>query len=62
VVSATELPVWLTKYDLKRLDMYSSQLADFHLIMDLMPALSRLYFLDKLGDTHLSAVQAVSFW
>jgi len=53
--------VYLTKYDVKRLEMYSNNLVDYHLIMDLVPALARLYFLNHMGDTHLSAVQSVSF-
>ncbi|KAJ8895005.1 hypothetical protein PR048_000314 [Dryococelus australis] len=32
---------------------------EFTLLMDLMPALARLYFLNLMGDMHLSAVQAV---
>jgi N-acetyltransferase 10 len=55
-----ELDVYLTKYDVKRLEMYSKNLVDYHLIMDLIPSLARLYFLNHMGDTHLSAVQSVS--
>jgi len=60
VLSKTELDAYLTKYDLKRLEMYSKNLVDYHLIMDLIPALARLYFLNRMGDAHLSAVQSVS--
>jgi len=60
VLSKTELDAYLTKYDLKRLEMYSKNLVDYHLIMDLIPALAHLYFLNHMGDTHLSAVQSVS--
>jgi N-acetyltransferase 10 len=59
VLSKMELDVYLTKYDLKRLEMYSKNLVDYHLIMDLIPSLARLYFLSHMGDTHLSAVQSV---
>jgi len=34
-------------------------MADYHLIMDLLPTLSKLYFQSKIGDTHFSAVQKV---
>jgi tRNA(Met) C34 N-acetyltransferase TmcA len=61
VLSKLELDVYLTKYDVKRLEMYSNNLVDYHLIMDLVPALARLYFLNHMGDTHLSAVQSVSY-
>lgn len=50
----------ISNYDLKRLEMYSNNLVDYHLVVDLMPALARMYFLHEMGDTHLSAVQAVS--
>ncbi|XP_076302455.1 RNA cytidine acetyltransferase l(1)G0020 [Lasioglossum baleicum] len=52
------LDVHFTSYDLKRLAMYSNNMADYHLIMDLLPPLARLYFLNMMGDTHLSAVQS----
>ncbi|XP_075234624.1 RNA cytidine acetyltransferase l(1)G0020 [Lycorma delicatula] len=53
-----ELDVLLTKYDLKRLEMYSNNLVDYHLIMDLLPPLARIFFLNQMGDTHLSPVQS----
>ncbi|KZC10103.1 N-acetyltransferase 10 [Dufourea novaeangliae] len=52
------LDVHFTSYDLKRLSMYSNNMADYHLVMDLLPPLARLYFLNMMGDTHLSAVQS----
>ncbi|XP_034241664.1 RNA cytidine acetyltransferase [Thrips palmi] len=58
LISSEELEVFLTKYDLKRLEMYTNQLVDYHLIMDLLPPLARFYFLNHLGDMSLSAVQA----
>lgn len=58
VLSKLELDLLLTKYDIKRLEMYCNNLVDYHLIMDLLPALARIYFLNQMGDTHLSAVQA----
>lgn len=62
VLSSEELGVLMTKYDLKRLEMYTNQLVDYHLIMDLLPPLARFYFLNHLGDMNLSAVQAVSIF
>ncbi|PNF34804.1 RNA cytidine acetyltransferase [Cryptotermes secundus] len=58
VLSKMELDVYLTKYDIKRLEMYSNNLVDYHLVMDLVPALARLYFLSCMGDTCFSAVQS----
>ncbi|XP_031340043.1 RNA cytidine acetyltransferase isoform X2 [Photinus pyralis] len=57
-LSKPELDAHLTNYDIKRLEMYSNNLVDYHLIVDLMPALARLYFLNKMGDTQISAVQS----
>ncbi|KAG5892783.1 hypothetical protein JTB14_032659 [Gonioctena quinquepunctata] len=53
-----QLDIHLTNYDIKRLEMYSNNLVDYHLIMDLMPTLGRLHFLNQLGDMHMSAVQS----
>ncbi|XP_062097838.1 RNA cytidine acetyltransferase 1-like [Humulus lupulus] len=47
----------LSPYDLKRLDAYTSNLADYHMILDLVPKLTRLYFHEKL-PVSLSAAQA----
>ncbi|RZF38829.1 hypothetical protein LSTR_LSTR000532 [Laodelphax striatellus] len=58
VLKKQELDIHLTKYDLKRLEMYSNNLVDYHLIMDLVPTLARIFFLNQMGDTHLSAVQS----
>ncbi len=44
---------------MKRLELYTQNLVDYHLIMDLLPAIARLYFLGRC-DTHLSPAQAVS--
>ncbi|XP_003693902.1 RNA cytidine acetyltransferase [Apis florea] len=52
------LDIYFTSYDLKRLSMYSNNMADYHLIMDLLPSLARLYFLNMIDDIHLSAVQS----
>uniref|UniRef100_A0A7N6A3A4 RNA cytidine acetyltransferase n=1 Tax=Anabas testudineus TaxID=64144 RepID=A0A7N6A3A4_ANATE len=44
-------------YDLKRLELYSRSMVDYHLIMDLVPAVARMFFLNQLGDVSLSAAQ-----
>lgn len=56
-----ELEALFLPYDLKRLEMYSRNMVDYHLIMDLIPAVSRMYFLNQLGDLALSAAQSVSY-
>lgn len=55
----TELDFHLSAYDIFRLEKYCNNMADYHLIMDLLPTLSKLYFQNKLGDTHFTAVQKV---
>ncbi|KAL9393653.1 hypothetical protein Peur_012938 [Populus x canadensis] len=47
----------LSPYDLERLKVYTGNLADFHLILDIVPILARLYFRGKLPVT-LSYVSA----
>lgn len=56
--SATELACFFTPYDLKRLDSYSSNLVDYHVVLDLVPRLSTLYFTRKLSGVSLSPVQS----
>ncbi|XP_026678334.1 RNA cytidine acetyltransferase [Diaphorina citri] len=57
LLSRSELNAHLTSYDIKRLEMYCNNLTDYHLIVDMLPTIARLYFLNKLGDTHLSPLQ-----
>jgi len=56
IMGRSELDYILTSYDLKRLELYSKNMVDYHLIMDLLPEVSKLYFLSRLDFT-LSAVQ-----
>ena len=44
---------------MKRLEMYSNKLVDYHLIMDMLPQLARIYFCGKMPDVKLSLVQQV---
>uniref|UniRef100_A0A2K6DK79 RNA cytidine acetyltransferase n=1 Tax=Macaca nemestrina TaxID=9545 RepID=A0A2K6DK79_MACNE len=57
-LSREELEALFLPYDLKRLEMYSRNMVDYHLIMDMIPAISRIYFLNQLGDLALSAAQS----
>jgi len=47
----------LTTYDIQRLELYASNMCDYHLIMDLLPTLAKLTFTDAL-DMHVSLVQS----
>lgn len=46
-----------SSYDVKRLESYSRNLVDFHVILDLLPSVARLYFTERL-PLSLSAGQA----
>jgi len=52
--SAGEL---FTPYDLKRLQAYSSNLVDHHLVLDLVPSLAHAFFAERL-PANLSYIQA----
>ncbi|KXJ05728.1 N-acetyltransferase 10 [Exaiptasia diaphana] len=56
-ITKSELEYSVTKYDIKRLDLYSRNMVDHHLITDLLPEVARLFFMDKL-DFSLSAIQS----
>merc|ERR1712037_445930 len=56
-LSPSLLTAHLTPYDVKRLELYSNNMADHHLITDLLPAIARLVLTKQLGNLHLSAVQ-----
>ena len=54
------LSLMITPYDMKRLEQYGNNMADYHLVMDLMPNLAKLHFLyqvEGMGRCHLSALQ-----
>ncbi|KAM9302263.1 RNA cytidine acetyltransferase [Gastrophryne carolinensis] len=58
LITRSELDASFTPYDLKRLEMYSQNMVDYHLIMDLIPSIARLFFLQRLGSINLSAAQS----
>ncbi|KAG8215554.1 GNAT acetyltransferase 2-domain-containing protein [Butyriboletus roseoflavus] len=59
VITSSELSFFVTPFDLKRLDSYANNMVDYHVILDLLPHVSSLYFDKRLGDdVNLSAVQA----
>ena len=43
-------------YDLRRLESYTRNLVDYHLILDLVPALARLFYLNRLS-VQLTVIQ-----
>ena len=57
-LSEGELSKVITPFDLRRLELFCNNMADYHLVMDLMPTLARLYFLNQLcQDARVSAMQ-----
>ncbi|UXI20139.1 box C/D snoRNA protein 1 [Sarcoptes scabiei] len=58
ILAKNDLLFHLSVYDIKRLELYAQNLVDYHLIVDLLPIVSRLYFLDQFGPNfHMSYVQ-----
>ncbi|KAI9828930.1 MAG: hypothetical protein M1826_005853 [Phylliscum demangeonii] len=57
--TAADLAALLTAYDLKRLDSYAHNMLDYHVILDLVPAIATLYFSGRIkAGIRLSGVQA----
>ena len=56
----TRLSAMFSPFDLKRLDSYASNMLDYHVILDLVPALANLYFTSpsNLIEVSLSGVQS----
>ena len=48
-LTASNLDLFLTPFDLNRLKKYTENLVDYHMIIDLIPSLARLYFLGHLN-------------
>jgi N-acetyltransferase 10 len=56
----SDLDTVITIHDVKRLEAYSKSLLDYHVIIDLIPTLAKLYFLNKLGSQFsISPAQAL---
>ncbi|KAI8086330.1 GNAT acetyltransferase 2-domain-containing protein [Halteromyces radiatus] len=54
-----QLDLFFSPYDLKRLESYANNMLDYHVIIDLVPAIAELYFRGVLPkDTTLSGVQS----
>ncbi|KAJ3166062.1 hypothetical protein HDU88_003607 [Geranomyces variabilis] len=49
--SPAEIAKLFTPYDLKRLESYTHNMLDYHVIMDLVPTLARAYFLSRMHQT-----------
>lgn len=57
-LTKAQLDEIFSPFDLKRLDSYANNLLDYHVIVDLLPMLSLLYFSGRMSDSvSLSSVQ-----
>ncbi|EGD74543.1 hypothetical protein PTSG_05907 [Salpingoeca rosetta] len=59
LLTVDELMTHFTPHDLKRLQAYVNQMADFHIILDLVPRAARLFFTQKLPVRISPAQQAI---
>jgi len=58
-LTATELAILLSPFDIKRLESYANNMLDYHVIVDLLPTIASLYFGLRLGpEVKLTAVQS----
>ncbi|KAI8643746.1 GNAT acetyltransferase 2-domain-containing protein [Parasitella parasitica] len=58
-LNKNSLSLFFTPYDLKRLDSYSNNMLDYHVIIDMIPTIAELYFRGEMpADIKLSGVQS----
>lgn len=57
-LSRSSLDADLSPFDLKRLELYANNLLDYHVILDMMPLVAKLYFSKRASAVSLSSVQA----
>lgn len=56
-----EVECYISGHDLRRLEKYSKNIVDRHLVTDIVPAVAMLFAEQKLTDLQLSNLQAVRF-
>lgn len=56
-LSDSEIRFFLSRDDLNRLGSYAHNYVDYHMILDILPELARLYFNRRFGELSLSALQ-----
>ncbi|KAF2076961.1 hypothetical protein CYY_001737 [Polysphondylium violaceum] len=57
-VSQNEMDFLFSSYDLKRLESYSNNISDYHVVVDMLPTLAKLYFNNKLKCEDISLLQS----
>lgn len=58
-LTTQEIYFFLNQDDISRLSSYSHNLVDYHMIMDIVPELARLFFMRRFGEMNLSALQQI---
>ncbi|KAA1106649.1 hypothetical protein PGT21_036803 [Puccinia graminis f. sp. tritici] len=59
LLSGEQISRYFSPFDLKRLQSYSNNMLDYHVILDLLPSLTELYFGGKFNaETRLTGVQS----
>lgn len=56
-LTKSQLDALFSPFDLKRLESYSKNLLDYHVIVDLIPPISLIYFSGRIKDVKLTAIQ-----
>ncbi|KIJ54078.1 hypothetical protein M422DRAFT_25043 [Sphaerobolus stellatus SS14] len=58
-IGPQELSYLMTPFDIKRLESYTNNMLDYHVVLDILPTIASLYFEKRLGpEIKLSAVQS----
>jgi len=57
-IDAAETRFLFTPHDLKRLEAYARNMVDYHMILDLLPDVARLFFQGRLPDVGLPRLQS----
>jgi N-acetyltransferase 10 len=57
-ISKSELDIFISKYDYRRLELYTKNLVKYQMIIDIVPYISKFYFLKKFPNVKLAYTQA----
>ncbi|KYQ93042.1 putative N-acetyltransferase [Tieghemostelium lacteum] len=58
-ISKSEMELLFSSYDLRRLESYSNNVSDYHVIIDMLPSLAKLYFQGKIKVEDISIIQSI---
>ena len=57
-ISKKELDTFISKYDFKRMELYTKNLVKYQMIIDMVPSIAKFYFLKKFPSVKLAFTQA----